>query len=422
MMIRARWYILLHLAVFLLGFLYRMWFIQAVPQFYAFDQGEYQQFAQRLISYRLYVSPNRLYGYPLFLAAFYSLFGEGNDLVWQIPQAVLDSVSGLFVFLLGRALFRNRKIAWVSYICYLINPYTPGYAGVRLAESLTIAVLAGIFVLTVRFLRKKEWRVAIAGSFLLSYLVQVKPTFLFLSIFLFGNILLLLRKSLFRTLRTALLSVALFFFFTLPFVYNVLGNLAYFNQVAPLTVTNLFIREFYISLYITNSDTLGYIPSEVNQLYIEYSMPVTKVGRQAMSQKYLTLAKEKVMNDPMVFVLTRVQKMWSVWEQHSFYVYRNPDIPWYRPLSYWLNIGILAGALLGFVAWIRRERVPADPVKKHTAVLVVILVVYTSLIHAFAMTTGRFSIPVYPLLCLFAGYAIFLGTTLTLSLFKNRVL
>lgn len=416
------WYVLLHGAVFLLGFLYRIWFIQAVPQFYGFDQGEYQEFAERLISYRLYASPNRLYGYPLFLAIFYSIFGQTNDLVWQIPQAVLDTLSGFFVFVLARSLFRNRTIAWVSYILYLVNPYTPGYAGVRLAEGLTIALVVGIFIFTVQFLRRKKWSVAIAGSFFLGYLVQVRPTFLFFSIMLFATQVFILRKLLFRSIKTTLLAVALVFFFTVPFLYNVLGNIAYFNEFAPLTVTNLFVREFYISLYIENSDTLGYIPGEVSQLYMEYSTPQTQEGRQKMTEKYLALAIEKIRSDPWVFVWTRVKKVWSVWEQRGFYVYRNPDAVWYMPLVYWLNISILLSALLGFFTWIRWEHVSADRVKRYMALLVIFLIFYTSGIHAFAMTTGRFSIPVYPIHCLFAGYALYSGTSLILSLFKNRVL
>lgn len=431
----------------LLGFLFRLWIVNYEPQGFMLDQWEYDQAAIKILHNpdHLFLSSYRLPGYSLVLALIYSVFGSENTKAWIVFQAILDTLCALLVYGIAKGLFKNNQAVWIAFILYLFNPYTSAYVGVRLTEITAIFLITLIFYLFYKFLEKPKMWIILALSFSLGFLPQVRPGFLYFDIgillIVFGNFYISFKRwklagfsnlgqswgptvegstvspRLSSERKTKLISKSariykssLFLFvvslalFSLPFLYNIAANWKNYRQFAPMTVDNLFVREFYISLFIGNEETKQGMPNEVIGIYREYSTATTPDGRRAMADKYWKASIEEIMKNPNKFITSRLAKMWYVWEKHILYQYSNPDFKGYGFLVYTGNIIILAAGLFGLGGyWIKGMK---NMRERWMVYLTVILIVYISVLHAFTITSERFSLPAYPMIMIFAGFGV----------------
>lgn len=404
--IPRRWF----LTAFLigLGVLFRMWFISLDPQGFFADQWEYHKAATEVLDYssHIYISTYRMPGYPLILAAVYSLFGVNNSAAWQLLQAFMDSCTGFFIYLIAKKIFRNRYLPMGIFLLYLFNPYTSGYVGVRLTEITATFLLTASFYLFLEFFHRRDPGILAVLSFVLAYLTEVRPGFFYLSIMGFLAAMVVAVKYTTWARRTKLTaSLFAIFMFVVPFLYNFVCNRVWWKENSFLTADNLFIRELYISLYVLNQDTLKYPPSEVWEIYGEYQTPETPEARAIMTKKYRDRAIAKIKSDPRAFITTRFQKMWFVWEKHFLFPYQRIGGPLVYSIIYWGNIVILASAAAGFILWTRSEMQRAFYLRFFAAAAVV-NICYTTILHAFSITSGRFSIPDYPIIFMFFAYTV----------------
>ena len=110
------------LVIFLLALLIRIGYVVFFVELeYLFteDQGFYAQLATNLTNNDIFgLTPERVPGYPLFIAAIYILMGEG---VWNVIliQILLDSISCVVIALMAKSLF--NKGFWVAGILSAIN-------------------------------------------------------------------------------------------------------------------------------------------------------------------------------------------------------------------------------------------------------------------------------------------------------------
>jgi predicted acyltransferase len=83
----------------------------------------------------------RLPGYPLFVAAVYSLFGHGNNTAVRVTQAVIDTFSCILIAILAwqwtEAEDRRRRSAFWAFILAVVCPFIVIYAATILTETLT---------------------------------------------------------------------------------------------------------------------------------------------------------------------------------------------------------------------------------------------------------------------------------------------
>lgn len=399
------------ITLFVLGLLFRLVLIQAFPQPYIFDQTEYHQVALGIMkeTKKPYVHTYRMYGYPMLIAILYSLFGVGR-LPLEITQTVFDTLTAVFVFFIAQKIFKKRIVSWTAYILYLFNPFTSAYVGVFLTEITATFLIALIIVTFLKLIEKKKVLLFILLGFILSYLPQVKPAYLFFSLFVLFCLIYQVGRGLFKLKNKAVLMVVLIVLYIIPFFYNIVGNLRRYQQFAPLTVDNLFVREFYISLFIDSPQRIAFIPAQVNWIYQEYSLPKTsKEERKAVAYKYFQLAVAKVKKEPEKFITSRLKKMWFVWEKHSIFPFNNPKGNIFKFSVYWGNVGLLILAVYGFINWLKKEVLSSNSKEKRMfAYLCLFLFVYISTLHAFSITDERFSLPFYPFLFLFVGFGIWL--------------
>ncbi|MBI3380337.1 glycosyltransferase family 39 protein [Candidatus Gottesmanbacteria bacterium] len=393
---------------FVLGIIFRLWFTNLVPQPFVFDQTEYQYFAQQMLQKGLFAWSARLYGYPLFLAIIYKLFGLGNFTSVAAVQAILDSTTGILIYLIGRKIFKNKIIAIICCLVYLFNPFTASFISLLLSEILTIFLMSLIAYLFVLFLEKKKTWIFLTLVILLGFIPQVRPSFLFYSIILASFLIYTVTRTKMFAWK---LNKSLIFtlFYLIPFIYNVFGNWIYFRQVSPTTVDNLFVRELYISLYLPGRFSIhpkstDVYPKEVQNLYNEYSSQDQNNSRRAeVTKKYLNLSLQKIVSDPAGFILSRLKKTWYVWEKHFIFLYDQPENSLIDFLTYWGNNLFLLMATLGFICWRK-----AKSFAKYSlwGWFTLFTIFYISLIHAFSATDERYSLPGYSLIFLFAVYGI----------------
>jgi len=202
--------------------------------------------------------------------------------------------------------------------------------------------------------------------------------------------------------------IVCYLLFFLPFLYNIAGNLIFFRQFSATTVDNVFIENLYMSLYlekVPKRDTSIFsLPEEVREAYNEFSFTKSKEERILMSQKYTDLTLSGIRNQPIKFVRWRLVKLWSIWEKNSIFVYRGPDEN-LAQVIYFGNLSLLVLSFAGFALWFRT-------IKKDGrfsflfAGFVIFLFLYITFCHTISFADGRFSIPFYPVIYLFSGFAL----------------
>lgn len=421
------------LVFFVLGIIFRFWIANLVLQPFVFDQTEYHNYALQMLDKGLVSWQSRLYGYPLFLAVIYKIFGIGNFFAVAVIQSIVDCLTAVLIYSIAAKIFKSKKTAWVSYLLYLFNPFTSVFAVLTLSEVWGVFLMAAIIYLLIYFFHRGDasggppiraatntWSEHEVGvtrgrtpwflflALLLGYLPQVRPSLLFYSLTLLGIIVIWIYKSYWKIPPfTALLFILLFF---LPFTYNVMGNWVYFRQFSPTTVDNLFVREFYISLYVSgrspfHAATSDVFPPEVQKVYNEYTvLPQNAAERKAMAQKYLNLGMLKVAENPLDFIFSRIKKFWYVWEKHFIFYYNQPESRLVDSLTYLGNNMLIFVALYGFYNWFRKE---AKEKMRWFGYFTIFTVLYISAVHSFSLTEERYSFPGYPLIFLFAGYVVY---------------
>lgn len=384
----------------LIGLVFRFLLIELIPQGFMLDQGEYHQVAEGILQNGIFVSSYRTYGYPILLALVYRFFGTEATLPWKVLQIVLDTAVGLLVFAIAKRLFRNFSLAFIAAMITMLNPFTAAYTGVRLSEVSAIFLMTATYFLTLEYIRTQRTVTLLILALTIGFLPQVRPSFVLFSVVAMLYMLLRLRRIAGFRRRTVLvlLSVSTFI---LPFLYNIVGNVRAFNSFSPLTAHNMFIREFYISLFTGNGDLLTSFPQEVRDIYQEYTVMTFPEYRRVMQEKYWNLAVAYIRTNPHAFFVRRVQKLWYVWEKHRIYPYTNTYPRAFDPVVYWGNVAFLAVSVIGLAQFIKTA---TRPYARLFGYLVAALIVYISVIHAFTFTTGRFSLPAYPVLSVFTGY------------------
>ena len=242
-------------------------------------------------------------------------------------------------------------------------------------------------------------------SFLLGFYPQIKPGFVGFVLVIFAVCFYQLLRMRFEIKTKILVGFLYLFLFILPFLYNLTGNQRYLQTFSLLSADNVFVRELYISLFVNKTlpniyETQNLYPPPVWTVYAEYSIPRDGAGKKAMAEKYLRLSIEEIKKDPLKFLKWRIEKMWYVWEKHHLFPYYfDPQARLTNFLVYGGNLLLLGLFAAGLTVWIKKRG-------GWFAILTVFLLLYISFGHAFSITEERFSLPFYPLVCLFAGYAI----------------
>jgi 4-amino-4-deoxy-L-arabinose transferase-like glycosyltransferase len=161
---KARWFIYALLIVIALSF--RLFLAIRLPNDEPDDGRVYSQIARNMIEQHVYsiesqapYTPTliRLPGYPLFIAAIYSIFGHGNNTAVRVVQAVLDTITCVLVAWVVFEWSRKRRAAMIALALAAVCPFTAIYVATILTEVPT-NFLAIAMILTATFAFKATTR------------------------------------------------------------------------------------------------------------------------------------------------------------------------------------------------------------------------------------------------------------------------
>ncbi len=139
------------------------------------DASEYHALAVRLLEEHSFASFGALRtpGYPVFVAAVYSLFGADP---WPVLllQTFISVGSLLLLYILTKSMF-SRRAALVAAFLYAVEPHTIMYCSTLLTDTLfTFLFLASVVALLYGLQQKRVWLVA-GGGLLLGLATLVRP-------------------------------------------------------------------------------------------------------------------------------------------------------------------------------------------------------------------------------------------------------
>ncbi|MDT5122119.1 MAG: hypothetical protein QOC96_1601 [Acidobacteriota bacterium] len=133
----------------------------AIARYLATDEDDdgrvYAQIATNLLEHHVFSHADkepyppsliRLPGYPLFLAAIYSVFGHGNNTAVRLIQAVFDTATCALIALIAwnwvQDERRRRIAAWAAFALAALCPFTAIYVATILTETLTLFFMAAM--------------------------------------------------------------------------------------------------------------------------------------------------------------------------------------------------------------------------------------------------------------------------------------
>lgn len=397
--------------------LFKSWFVSLAPQPIIYDQTEYREMAQKIYHNIFSVKASRTYAYPAFLAVVFSLFGENNAQGVFLIQLVIDILTGYALFFLGYTLFHSKPVAYFACIIQLFNPFTTAYIAVLLTEvSSAFLIISMVILFYLSYVTKKLRYIFLLGL-TAGILTQARPAFFYWNFLLFFLTPLLFKHILGKKkqLQSAFIVIALLFLGTMiAFFYQIAGNLKFYNQFSFTTVDAYLGRELYDGALLKQAplfpDESEDYPIEMRIMYAEYSdVPKNAAERKAMSDKYLGKALEIIKKDPIDYAVTRVKKMWSMWQKPNIFFYQEPGFDNHWIYTYIANAILLALATAGiYFGLTSRERTI-----RTVTFFCLSIIAYMTVAISFTHAEPRLTLPAYPLLFLFSAY----GVQKILSLF-----
>lgn len=165
------------------GLALRAWMMKAFPQ-PSGDPQIYADLAKNLLRHgqfattggngELHATLIRLPGYPLFIAACFSLFGMDNFNAIGWLQIVLELAGCLLLADFVRRLVSPgaaQCTLWLAALC----PFTAIYAGAPLTEAPTVFLIASALWLVQRFHEQPGWKYALLFTAAVTYAALLRP-------------------------------------------------------------------------------------------------------------------------------------------------------------------------------------------------------------------------------------------------------
>jgi hypothetical protein len=438
-----------------LGTWLRLWFLWHFPQVNG-DGLTYGDIAKNWLTHGIYghteftaagatVKPTliRLPGYPLFLAACFRIFGVDHYGAVLYLQVVIDLVSALVVAWTARAIAGRRAGMWALYLAALC-PFTANYVAAPLTETLSIFCVAVACAAVVWLQMRPGWGpcLVLAGSWSYATLLRPDGALLavasFLAIVLFANRSLLERPPLGRArawryvLTAGLLSVV-------PFAFWTARNLRTFHVFEPLAPRyasdpgeftapgfQRWMKTWIVDFASTSdiywnaeSDPIevDLLPSrafdspeqreQTADIFTAYNEKTTITP--AIDARFHALAGERERTHPLrsyvELPLLRVLDMWLRPRTEML----NIELRWWQYGRHHAETEFATAYALLNLAYIVLAVAGAWRLRRRCAVLVAAIVIYC-LLRSLLLATieapeARYTIEVFPMLCILAGAA-----------------
>lgn len=390
-------------AIFVVAVLFRLWLIHLVPQPFIYDQTEFEYYAQKIVTapYMLAAHTYRFYPYPLLLALIYKIAGFGNHAVVFTFQAVLDSLTGVLLFAILR-LVGKKRAAWVTFVLYSVNPFTSAYAGVILSEVLSTFFTVCLILTGLLLIKKPKISIGFLFGLSAGMVMQTRSAMIVASIVALGSVWFWVS---WKSYKRVYVGIAIGLILTA--LYPLYTNWTAYHELTIFKVDSFYAMELYngatlkiLPPFMTASD----FPPQQQIMYAEYWSEFfpnrTIKDRQAMANKYMNMAVTVIKADPVDYIRWRFFKMWYVWQKDNIYTYSEPGYGAHKAWTFWGNTILLAAAAIGIALTFFRRK---DRLIRWLWMVSVGIIVLQTFALCFSHAEYRLTIPLYPILFIFAA-------------------
>lgn len=390
-MVKKHLLLIIFYFLILSGFLFRLYLASQIPHAPLFDEGDYLDFAKRLSQGEFYSHCcSRTYGYPLFLFLVFKIFGSGNLQAIIFSQAIIDTITGVLLFLLSKKIYQNLKISLLILTIYMFNPLTASFTGLFLTEVWALFLLTlFLFFLTIPpipiFLFMNG---IIFGLFTFTRIMFFYWSVLFCLFFYFSGLFSI------NKIKKLILIIG----FLLTFIYPIISNYKMYNSLSPLPRMPLALLYFYQSFDL---------PRWPSILKENFALTANKIieptdfkSPKELREFVLPKIQQKLSNISIgQFFLSRLRIIAFIWDKSNLYYYEDPFYPKDSLLLRVGNIIFMAFSLLGVIFLILKKG--KSRFEKIFLFFSLSLLFYVTILLSFFVPEERLTLPVYPTLLLF---------------------
>ncbi|HEY3988228.1 MAG TPA: glycosyltransferase family 39 protein [Acidobacteriaceae bacterium] len=447
--------IALALLALALGTWLRLWFLWHFPQVNG-DGLIYGDIAKNWLLHGIYgrtdftaagmvVNPTliRLPGYPLFLAACFRIFGVDHYGAALYLQVAIDLVSALLVAWTARAIAGPRAGMCALFLAALC-PFSANYVAAPLSETLSIFCVAAACAALVRLQMCPGWSGCLLLAVIWSYATLLRPDGALLAVASFVAIVVFANRSFagmppLGSARAWRLALGAGLLSVIPFAFWTARNLRTFHVFEPLAPRyatdpgefpapgfQRWMKTWAVD-FASTSDiywNVGSAPLEVNllpsrafdspaqreqtaEIFALYNESTTITP--AIDARFNALASERERAHPLRsyigLPLLRVLDMWLRPRTEML----NIELRWWQYDRHHAETEFAAGYAALNLAYIALAAWGAWRIRSDCAMLVAMIALYcllrTLLLATIEAPEARYTIEVFPMLCILAGAA-----------------
>jgi len=323
--------------------------------------------------------------YPLFLAGIFKAFGYGlvGMQAVRLLQAVLSSLTIIFIFLIAKRLFDTKTALFAAFLVgfYLPNIVTVGY---MMTETLFTFLLTILIYYSLKFCSGLSVRKSALLGVIWAAITLCRPTIALYPVMLFFYIAVYLRPDFFKTFKLGSVMLLVFVLIMAPWWVR---NYREYGEFIPLAASsgNPMLQGTYIDYRQTPENVvyykLGRNAYETNKTEVEVAKKRIREGFEKDFWGYLKW-----------YTIWKTYYFWGTifYWKHFFGIGHNSVLIYH----YALLTGF-AGILLLMLR---------QPLKY---ILPVMVILYFNVVHCVYMAFDRYAFPVVPLLSIFCSYFLF---------------
>lgn len=344
-------------------------------------------------------------GYSAFLVPIYHFFNAANNIFpLRVIQSALDVTTGILLYFTGKSLF-GKKTALVIFILYLINPLTSSFAGLKLAEILTLFFVALISFLITRRGWNKNLLLPLLFGVSLGMLLFTRVAYYYFVFIFLVFISIAVSPQLKRKVIIFTLSL---FGFSLASIYPLIAYYKLYNKISLVPPYNMGLSALYLNFYndrfpeLFNVNQSGVNPTMLSIMneYHDGTYPLVP----AFKKKYEGMFWQKIRREWMTFFHHQIRNIVWMWDKNHLYYYFDP----FYPADIWpLRIGnmfLMIFALSGYISYIRKQGKEGS--KNPMVIFTGSLFLYITFLFSLVSNESRHSLSFYPILFLWGGYGI----------------
>ena len=353
--------------------------------------------------------------YPMFLAGVYYLWSHEADmdpLGWwdmswdrvRIVQSILDALICLFIFWGVRFVYPDRYLpAFLAAALYSISVYNIFYTRMLLSESITTFLMTVGIITSVMIMKSGRWVFWVISGAAFGLASLARPEYILFPFFLAGFIVFIKRRTIKMGIRAcAMLILGLILVIT-PWTVR---NYKTFHQFIPTSVGAMGLNLFNGTYEIEDWQGWGKYPDRLFKNpemkkevktwggKLNFHIKRGTIGLKEYDAKFKVLALNIIKEDPIKCFFVWIERLPRLWYQNyiQMYVYREPSGIWF--IFYFIF------STLALILMQKEVRICCTPI--------FLLFLYMNLVYLPFHIEPRYSVTMYPGLCLLTAIGLWL--------------